>query len=227
MSTGYKWECKFCGTRFKLENRFMAHRCKAMARDEQIRTPLGQSAWSYYQKWMKAYRRAVPSIETFLTSNFYTTFIKFAKFARKVGLPDVDSFIWYMQEKDIPPVIWVNNEIYSSYIEFIDKRSDPNKQALQTIEYLFKIADEFQVDVAEVFSYLEPNDVILMLHRRQLSPWILLHSQKFKEFLINKTTDQEKIALEAIIRPDYWAEKKIQNPDIVVQMKKYVRELDL
>ena len=91
MSTGYKWECKFCGTRFKLENRYMVHRCKAMKRDEQIRTPLGQSAWSYYQKWMKAYRRAVPSIETFLTSNFYTTFIKFAKFAQKVGLPVVKS----------------------------------------------------------------------------------------------------------------------------------------
>ena len=51
--------------------------------------------------------------------------------------------------------------------------------------------------------------------------------EKFKDFLINKTTDQEKIALEAIIRPNYWAEKKIQNPEIVAQMKKYVRELDL
>lgn len=227
MIGGYKFECKFCGQRFKLEPRFMSHRCKQMIRDEQIRTPLGQAAWSYYQKWMKSYRRAVPSIETFLTSNYYTTFIKFAQFAQKVGLPDVDTFIWYMREKEIPPVIWINNEIYASYIEFIDKKSDPHQQAQHTIEYLFKIADEFQVDVSEIFDYLEPNEVILMLHRRQISPWILLSSSKFKHFLINKTTDQEKIAMQAIIRPEYWAEKRSQNPEIVAQMKKYVCELAL
>ena len=81
--------------------------------------------------------------------------------------------------------------------------------------------------MSDVFEYLDPNDVILMLHRRQISPWILLHSKKFREFLINKTTDQEKIILESIIRPDYWAGKKKQFPEVVAQMKKYVHELDL
>jgi len=205
----------------------MAHRCKAMQRDDQIKTPLGQTAWSYYQKWMKSHRRQIPSIETFLTSKFYTAFIKFAQFAQKVGLPDIDTFIWYMKEKNIPPVIWVNNDIYASYIEFVDTKSDPNKQATRTIEYLFRLAEEYQVDVSEIFDYLVPNDVILMLHRRQISPWILLHSKKFKQFLINKTTDQERIAMEAIIRPAYWADKKTKHPEIVAQMKKYVHELDL
>ena len=208
MSTGYKFECRFCGMRFKQEARYMSHRCTAMKRDEQIKTPLGQTAWSYYQKWMKTQRRAVPSIETFLTSKFYTTFIKFAEFAQKVGLPDVDTFIWYMTEKKIPPVIWVNNEIYTTYIEFIDKKSNPYKEAKRTIDNLFKLADDLQCEVKELFDHLAPNDIIQMLHRRQLSPWILLHSSKFKQFLIHKTTKDERIVMETIIRPDYWAEKK-------------------
>ena len=227
MSTGYKFECKFCGHRFKLEGRFMKHRCKAMMRDEQIKTPLGQSAWSYYQKWMKSHRRTAPSIETFITSKYYTTFIKFAQFVPKVGLPDIDTFIWYMKEKNMPPSIWINDKIYASYIEFIDKKSNPNKQAKQTIEHLFKIADEHQVDVANVFEVLDPNDVILLLHRRQLSPWILINSPKFKQFLISKTNDDQKMIIKTIIRPNYWAKKKAKHPEIVAQMKKYVRELDL
>ena len=224
---GTKYQCKFCDKRFKIESRFMSHRCKSMIRDEQIKTPIGQAAWSYYEKWMKVHRRAVPSIETFLTSNFYTTFVKFAQFAQKVGLPDVDTFIWYMREKDMPPALWTTDEVYASYIEFCDQKADPKKQAQQTIDYLFKLAEEFQVDVAEVFEYLEPNDLIMMLHRRQVSPWILLHSPKFKHFLINKTTDQEKITMQAIIRPEVWAKKKEDNPEIVAQMKKYVQELNL
>lgn len=222
-----KFECRFCGQRFKIETRFMNHRCKQMIRDEEIRTPIGQAAWSFYQKWMKAYRRAVPSIEVFMTSNYYVTFIKFARFAQKVGLPDIDTFIWYMKEKDIPPTIWKNEEIYASYLEFLDRKSDPKKAAEHTINYLFKLADEFQVDVSEVFDCLQPSEVILMLTRRQLSPWILLHSKKFKEYFINKTTDQEKITMEAIIRPAYWAEKKKKHPEIVALMKKYVAELNL
>ena len=227
MSTGYKYECKFCGSRFKLEVRYMNHRCVQMQRDEQIKTPLGQAAWTYYEKWMRSYRRNIPSIETFLTSKFYVAFIKFAQFAQKVGLPDIDTFIWYMREKNIQPVIWVNNDIYASYIEFVDTKADPSKQAIQTIDYLFKLAEDYQTDVANIFDFLQPNDVILMLHRRQISPWILLHSKKFKDFLVNKTTDQEKIAMEAIIRPAYWAKKKAKHPEIVTQMKKYIRELDL
>jgi hypothetical protein len=198
-----------------------------MLRDEEIRTPLGQAAWSYYQKWMKSQRKAVHSIESFLTSKYYTTFIKFAQFAQKVGLPDTDAFIWYMTEKEIQPVIWVNDKIYESYINFVDTKSDPYQQAKKTFDFMFKIADEFECDISDIFNYLDANDVIQMLHRRQMSPWILLHSPKFKQFLINKVTDSERIIMESIIRPDYWGEKKTKNPEIVAYMKKFVRELDL
>lgn len=227
MVNDYKFECSFCGSKFKLEDRFMNHRCKEMIRDEEIRTPTGQAAWSFYQTWLKKQRRAVPRLETFLTSRYYATFIKFAKFAKKVGIPDTDMFIKYMIDRDIPPTIWMNNEIYASFIEFLDRSADPNKQAAMTIDYMFKIADALDCDVSDIFEYLHPDDIIQMLHRRQLSPWILLHSPKFKQFLIHKTTDQQKIAMQAIIRPDYWAEKKTQRPEVVAVMKKYVRELNL
>jgi hypothetical protein len=198
-----------------------------MKRDEQIKTPLGQAAWSYYQKWMKAKRRSIPSIETFLTSKFYTTFIKFAEFVQKTGLPDVDTFVWYMTEKEIQPVIWVNNEIYQSYIEFIDKKSNPDKEAQRTIDFLFKLADEFECEVGDVFNHLLASDVIQMLTRRQISPWILLHSPKFKRFLINNTTTDERLVMETIIRPEYWGKKITKHPEIVTRMKRYTRELDL
>lgn len=227
MSTGYKYECRFCGMRFKQESRFMNHRCVQMKRDAQIKTPLGQTAWSYYQKWMKSQRRSVPSIETFLTSKFYTTFIKFAEFAQKVGLPDIDTFIWYMTEKKIQPVIWMNNEIYTNYIEFIDKKADPFKEAQRTINNLFKIAGNLKCDVSEIFNHLYPNDVIQMLYQRQLSPWILIHSPKFKQFLITRASKDECIVMETIIRPNYWTEKKAKHPEVVEQMKQFVRELDL
>jgi len=227
MVSDYKYECTFCGSKFKLEDRFMNHECKEMRRDAEIKTPIGQAAYSLYEKWMKAQRRNVPKLETFLTSRYYNTFVKFAKFAKKVGLPDTDLFISYMIKTDIPPTIWVNDQVYAGYIEYLDKRADPTKQAQSTIDYLFKVADSLDVDVSEVFEHLDGNDVIQMLTRRQLSPWILINSPKFKQFLIHRVTDEQRITMEVIIRPKLWAEKKANHPDIIAQMKKYVQELNL
>ena len=227
MVSDYKYECTFCGMKFKLEDRFMNHECKAMKRDAEIKTPLGQAAYSFYEKWMKLQRRRVPKLETFLTSRYYNTFIKFAKFSKKVGLPDINLFITYMIKTDIPPTIWCNDQVYVGFIEYLDKRADPTKQAQSTINYLFKIADSLDIDVSEVFEHLSGNDVIQMLHRRQLSPWILINSPKFKQFLIHRVTDEERITMTAIIRPPLWAEKKANHPEIIAQMKKYVQELNL
>lgn len=227
MVSDYKYECSFCGAKFKLEDRFMNHRCKEMIRDEEFQTPIGQAAWGFYQTWLQKQRRSPPKPETFLTSRYYATFIKFAKFAKKVGIPDTNLFIKFMIDRDISPMIWVNADIYAAFIEFLDRASDPTQQATMTIDYLFKVADALECDVSDVFEYLHPDDIIQMLHRRQLSPWILLHSPKFKQFLINKTTDQQKIAMQAIIRPEYWAEKKAERPEVVATMKKFVRELNL
>ena len=227
MVSDYKYECTFCGAKFKLEQRFLDHRCKQMQRDEEIRTPIGQAAWAYYQLWLKLQRRAVPKIETFLESRYYATFVKFAKFAIKVGLPDPELFVKYMVQQDMTPMLWCHDDIDRDYIQYLDRRLDPTKAASNTITFIFKLADALDVEVGEIFDYLEPNDLIQMLTRRQLSPWILLHSGKFKQFLINKATDEQRTTISAIIKPEYWAEKKAKHPEIVAQMKKYVRELDL
>lgn len=227
MVSDYKYECNFCGAKFKLEDRFMAHRCKQMIRDEEIRTPLGQAAWSYYQRWLKLQRRAVPKLETFLTSRYYATFIKFAKFAKKVGLPDHELFIKRMVELDMTPMLWCHNDVYTDYIQYLDRRADPKKAAQNTINYMFKIAESLDVDVSDIFDHLTPDDIIQMLHRRQLSPWILLHSPKFKKFLIEKSNEEQRIVMTSIINPQYWADQKAKHPKVVAQMKKYVRELNL
>lgn len=221
------YRCKFCGKGFVIESRFLAHRCQQMIRNEEIQTPLGQGAWSYYQKWHKAYRRMVPNAKSFLKSRKYTSFVKFAKFVKKMHIPNADLYILLMKEKDIDPVIWTSDEVYTLYVEFLDRRADPITQAKITIETIFKISDAADVHPAEIFDILEPNEVIEFFRRRQLSPWLMLKSSKFRDFFVNKMTSDQRIILETIIRPDYWTEKFKKHPKSVEQMKKYVSELNL
>jgi len=198
-----------------------------MIRDEDFRSPDGQAAWLYYQKWMKAYRRLVPNSKSFLNSKFFSSFLKFAKFVKKVQIPDTDAFIRLMKEKDISPTLWTNDQVYVLYLEFVDRTVSPLKHAEITINTLFDVAEGYEVDVADIFTVVNPNEMIQLLRQRKLSPWILLNSPKFRDFFVNKTSSEEKVILESIIRPPYWKKKFSSNQNNLEIMKRYVSELHL
>lgn len=221
-----QFQCKFCGQSFVHEDRFLKHKCEQMRRSEEFQTPIGQAAWIFYQKWLRAYRRQVPRSDAFLHSKFYKPLVRFAKFAKKVNLPDIDNFIWLMKEKDMSPVLWTNDQVYAMYLEFLDRQADPYNRANLTIKAFFDIADAAECDVSEVFDVITSSELIQMLRERRLSPWILLRSRRFKQFLTHASSEEITI-IQAIIRPSFWTEKFKQHPAVVSDMDKYIKELNL
>lgn len=219
--------CQYCGAKYVDELKYIAHRCKAMVRAEQIRTPVGQAAWSFYQKWMKAYKRRAASADTFVDSRYYVSFIKFAKFVHKVNIPDVDVFIRLMKDRDISPTMWTMDPVYTIYLEYMDNHLPPNNQIEITIHTLFRIAEVADCDVGEIFEILEPEEIIELLRSRSLSPWVLLFSNKFKHVLINRTTPDQRIIMETIIRPTHWKKQFAKHPQTVERVKQYIKELDI
>lgn len=227
MSKFYKYRCKFCGAGFKTEDRFMKHHCKAMERDEQIRTPTGIAALEYYRLWMTAQKRMMPSAEQFLNSKLYTTFFEFAKFAQKTGIPNTEQYIKYMIRKDVSPTIWRNDMIYGEYLQYLDRGADPDTQIQGTVEALLDLADHFDCDVAEVFEHLNSAQVIHMLKQRQLSPWILLRSKKFRDFCVEKASSEQRIVIQSIIKPKIWVQRFKDHPKVLEKIKEIVSALDL
>lgn len=222
-----RYQCKHCGTRFTHENRFIKHHCKQMQREQMFQQPIGQAAWIFYQKWMRAYKKMAHNANAFLHSKYYNSFIRFAEFVKQVKIPDPDLFISIMRDHDISPTIWTNDQVYALYLEHMDKKIPPLRHAEITINTLFDLAENYEVDVSEVFDELPSHEIIQMIRARRVSPWILLHSPRFSKFFRERATVEERIIMESIIRPPYWKEKFQKYPDIVDQMKVYVRELKL
>lgn len=223
----YNFRCKFCGAGFVREDRYLKHRCKEMERDEEIRTPVGQAAWEYYKLWLNLQRRQAPTVETFLTSRYYTTMVKFAKFVIKTGIPNAEQYIKYMLKQEVSPMLWTNDQMYADYLQYLDRGRDPISQADYTVDNLLLLAENFECDVSEVFENLTPDQVIMLLRRRQLSPWVLIHSSKFKEFVRDKMNTDQKMVFQTIVKPQVWAQRRQEQPDVSSQMKKIVRELNL
>lgn len=220
------FKCNHCGHLFVFEDRLLRHRCKQMIRKEEMETPIGQAAWFHYQTWMRAQHHLIPHIKSFLHSKYYQSFIRFAKFAKQVRIPDPDLYIQQMVNLDMQPLLWTNDQVYATFIEYMDKKVPANKNAQITINTLFDFAAALNCEIYEVFNHIDPNECIQLIRQRKLSPWLLLKSSKFFTFL-GKLSQDQKIVMETIIRPKYWSEKLNSNPEIVEQMKKFVKELGI
>ncbi len=211
---------------FVYEDRLLRHRCKQMIRKEEMETPIGQAAWFHYQAWMRAQRHLIPHAKAFLHSKYYQPFMRFARFAKQVRIPDPDLYITQMVELDMQPMLWTDDRVYAAFLEYMDRKVPANRHAQLTINTLFDYAAALGCDVSDVFDHIDSNECIQLIRQRKLSPWLLLNSGKFFQFLRNLSKDQ-RIVLDTIIRPKYWAEKLNENPETVDLMKNFVKELGL
>jgi len=220
--------CEFCTQGFTTERGFLNHKCKEMVREDEFASVPGQVAWSYYKKWMLLkHKNTVSSATSFKTSKYFNAFYKFTQFTKDTGMPDVDIFITLMVKANIDPKFWTAGGAYRKYLDFITRKIPAQNLAEITIKTMFDLAEAGDVDVANVFTLLMPNEVIQLLSQRRLSPWVLLRSKKFGTFIKEKTSSEERIIMESIINPDYWATRFKKNPKDTEIVEQYIAELGL
>ena len=222
-----RFTCKYCHRTFVSEDKYLAHECKQMKRDAELKSPQGQAAWGYYQQWMRQMKKLPPPAQSFVTSKYFRTFMNFTKFVKDVDLPMPDKFIWFVTQKQFTPTMWMSDDVYTLYLEFLDRKVPPLEQAKMSMNTLLNYADRRDFDVAEFFNRVEPYEVMHMVRVRKLSPWILLTSKKFKQFYIERTNDEQRMILESLIRPSYWAEKFKESPETLAQIKQIVEALGI
>lgn len=218
--------CKFCNRLFVRESAYLTHKCRQMKRAEQMQTVTGMAAYNNYCDWMRIQKKTPPKAQTFMTSGYYNSFIKFAEFAQQVKIPDVQIFIRLMVNNDMPPTLWTTDDVYRFYLEYLDKNTPPNERAKIMIKTMQKIADAADCDVDEIFDILTPNEVLHYIRERKFTPWLLLKSSKFKKMLTQCTKEEQKI-FETLINPTFWSFKFDKEPNTVKLMEKLAKDLNI
>lgn len=219
--------CKHCQKSFVRERSYLEHQCKQMKRQEELQSPTGQAAWLLYQSWFRAMKKMPPRSEAFIASKYFRTFMNIATFVQRVSMPKPEKFVWLMVQKDFPPTMWLLDEAYAMYIDYLEYTATPIEQVQISIDTLFSLAEKNDVDVDQVFTKIHPNDLIHLVRSRRLSPWLLLLSKKFKEYFVKVVTTEQRIILETLIRPENWVERFEKHKDTVDKIKQCVRELNL
>lgn len=218
--------CRFCGKVFKRESNFEKHRCKAMERAEQVRSPQGQAAFSLFNKWMRARKRSAVNIKTFGESKSFNNFYKFAKWKNAVKIPDIDKFINIMVIWDYSPSMWTRDDVYNRFIEFLDITSTVDDHIRYTYETLKRVSQAAECPLNEVFTVLESHMVIDYIRARKLSPWVLIKIPGFRQ-MVGGLNEFQKQKMEQFVRPRYWAKKIQENPEDTQLIVEFIQTVGL
>lgn len=221
------YECQYCGKKLATEAKLDKHTCEPKKRFEILRTKIGSTAFDYYVYWMNRLGRRVTKRDTFLASRFFNPFIRLVKFARGVGMPEPKLYIDYMIQKDLPPNLWLTEQLYMEYFKLFDEIVPPKKLATVTLKTLASLASIFECDIKDVLSNLEPIQLIQLMNERKLSPWILLLSRSFLSYMRTVADAQDRILLDSIVDASKWAKRFKDDPETTKFMKSLINDLGL
>lgn len=221
------FECSYCDAKFLTEKRFNSHKCRNKDRALELESPQGMSAFKYYLAWFKYRHLKEPSKDTFINSKYYNALFSFVKYAKKMGIPDTNIYIQFMSRENILPSHWYNDDIYKFFIDYFDNDCDPQIHARVTLKSMDRLANHFQCKICEVFDHLRGADVIKLVQSRNLSPWILLFSKRFAEYLESETTTEEQKLIEQAVSLSKWKIILEAKRNHIPEIREYIAQLNL
>ncbi len=204
------YTCTHCGKIIKREVNFLKHRCKDMIRSEEIRSIRGRNAYNLYSYWLSRKRRGTHTIATFGKSKLFSAFYKFAGWVSKVNLPDKQLYVRFTIMKDYPPTMWTDNAVYVQFLDWIDMKWRADDHFRYTFNTLQKISKAADCPIGEALDQLHPNQILVYVKARKLSPWVLLRMKSFKTIIANLSKEQQ-LHFQQTIRPIHWR-KMIEDP---------------
>lgn len=216
------WKCEYCQAEMKHEMAFMKHKCTQMDRAQEIKTVEGQAAYQYYCDWFKTLKRKAPPIDTFIHSRNYNAFRKLVDFFKRINLASSATYIRFMADNDISPVLWCRDQSYALYLTFLDNLQDPKDAATDTIQFLKKEARGADLTANEFLSAMTLKDIAVLTQRRLLSPYFLIFSSEFRKIL-ESSTDEERNLFVRQVPLQFWASKLMNDNDLTDKIRTIVK----
>ena len=193
------------------ENGFMGHHCPDQERQEEIKSPRGQAAYSYYAEWMRLKKRSVPALDRFAASKQYTPFIKFTDWVERTAIPNPLQFIKVMVDTEVQPVLWCRDNTFAMYLQWYDTMYPPTEQFLETFDTLTVLALDHGVALDKIYETLGAKEIARLVKRRKLSPWLLGLSRKFLTWLSAQPSAEKTMVGDAINLGAYAAKFQAQS----------------
>lgn len=191
-----------------------------------MRTREGYLALESYNEWMKAQGKRQQTPEIFMKSMYFLSFERFANFLKEAEITSYRGFIGLMVTNGVDPKFWTDHRAYAMFIEYHDRIIPVDEQIRITINAMLDVTEQRDVPINKFYDVVEDSELISLIQRRKLTPWILLRSMKFKNKL-RYMSEEQRLIIAKMLRIPLWKIRFDNNPQVVDDVNQLIFELEI
>ena len=206
------YTCKYCQRSFSREKTLAAHQCEPKRRWQQEKEVGVQFGLQAYLRFFEMSQGSAKtkSYADFVTSPYYTAFVKFGRYMIDVRAVNPRAFIEYVLKQNKKIDHWTHEVVYSEYLhQYMRKEavSDALERALTEMQkYVDENTELFPNGFRDYFRMANPNRVCHHIANGRISPWIVFNCDSGIAFL-GELGEEQVTQIIKMIDPEYWQRK--------------------
>jgi hypothetical protein len=90
-----------------------------------------------------------------------------------------------VEHNNVSPGLWCRDNVYAMYLQWYDQAYRPEIQVIESIDFMKTLVQDYETTTTEIFKQIPLEILIQHVRRRKLSPWFLMASRVFREFVVS------------------------------------------
>jgi hypothetical protein len=206
--------CKFCKKGFSSEKVLASHMCVNKKRYVEKDTMASRMGFRVFQKFyeMTTISKSQKSIEDFIFSKYYLSFVKFGRYLIENPPPSVDMFVEFVIKNSIKMKDWTSPEVYDAFIIDWTRRESVDAAIERSILSISEWCTEKHVPISDFFKEVSPNYASSLIRNGRISPWVIYVSNTADELLSRMNQEHINI-IKNVIDPKFWNQHMRKNKE--------------
>lgn len=223
MQLNYK--CEYCQKEFAKEKTLAVHVCEQKRRYLNKNEKHVQVGLLTFQKFYDFAQKGKTkkTFDDFVSSPYYTAFVKFGSFVVNSAPIYPERFIDYVIKSGVKLDHWCRDELYDTYIAELIKNEPADGAIQRTIQTMMNWADNNSAPWEHYFAFVNLNRAAHDLKEGLISPWLVLNTKSGKDML-QRMNDEQLEIVGSVIDPQYWLRRFKALPADIELVKDIIKE---
>lgn len=220
-----KYKCEYCGKLFAKEKTLVVHICEQKRRHLAKNEKHVQMGLLTFQKFYDIAQKgkAPKTFDDFVSSPYYTAFVKFGSFMVNMAPIYPERFIEYVIKSGVKLDHWCRDELYDQYISELIKIEPADGAIQRSIKTMMEWADKNNASWEHYFAYVNLNRATHDIKEGLISPWVVLNTKAGKEML-QRMNDEQLDIVTPVVNPSFWIKHFKTHPADLELVKDVVKE---
>jgi hypothetical protein len=218
--------CEFCKRVFSDERRLINHVCERKRRYLQRDDKTTKYGYMVYEHWFRRTMRQVKSIEDFETSNYYTAFVRFARYLLDLNAINPLGFVDFLARFEVPLDRWTDPGYYGTYIRETNKNESPREAIGRNVMLINEWSIDTGQDWRDFFRLVSPARATQWIIGGRISPWLLLIASSASA-LLARLSGEQMAMIEAAIDSQYWKARLARHQSEVDELRIILQEYNI